>query len=1158
MRMNKYLASTLFTGLFITTAVFSPAQGQEQSLQPQGAWALTKVDRAAQGGNSYCTLSRKYDDNIVLSLGRNQTEEYSLAIDFQKQTFEKDKSLKINLQPGPGQIRAYDMMPTSDKALVIRLGWDTGFFDALNSSQQMKVKIADKSYAFAMPEVAKGQSDLKDCMEGLKAAAKGGETAPQTKDVLNAEAGGSKDFDAGKVEGTVAVASAADAKAKVAEQEKSILKNFAESITAQEPVPRGDNEAPKRKNFNANKQLEKPVVAAAGAPAPEITMAAKTEAPLPPPMVKPDVAPELVKRPAPSKPAIVAMEDAPKPFTTPAPVVAAPEPALAKIAPAASGDTARMDEVVALQKRLDQLTAENAALKQKASENVAPSPETQKKIESLAAERQSLQDKVAALEAENAQKAKPEDVAKIEARAKELEIKNTQLEENLRNAQVRIGETAVNTEAKALRMIADLELKLEAAKTDNAALAKQMESLKTQQEDGRLSVVAGDWDLEQATKRFNEAEREIKRLGLQLEQERMSCNREKAEIEKMLFDPVLTEQKQMERLTALETELNSAKAQIADQVKLVQGAVDQQLATKTQAVEAEKAAMAQQLAAVQQELIAAKAQPKTDPANVQQQIAAEVAKAKAASDAQLASLQKTLASKEQELALAKAQPKTDPAATSQQIAAEVAKVKAASDAQLSALQKSLAAKEQELVLAKAQPKADPATTSQQIAAEVAKVKAEADTQLSTLQKTLATKEQELVAAKAQPKADPAATAQQIAAEVAKVKAASDAQIAALQKNLSTKEQELVTAKAEPKADPAATAQQITAEVAKVRAASDAQIAALRETIMAKEQQIATIQATPRTDPAIMKQVADLQTSMADLKKNNEALRDQNIMLRSESDKLRLQVADAATNGGARADQVASMQLQLDDLKQQIVRKDTQNLTYQNQLAVLQQETAQLKTRLASADGVRTSSTAEVGELTRQVQTLQKQIADMDQRNRAAERSASAAQMVAAVAPAAGASVYTQAVATTSGYDASSIKSLLQKAGLSVGSVQKTSGMAGADNFGWTDGGNVKGVASVKTSSGDFDGMVDQYIAHQKSQCGGGDFASMPSPSNSGAAKRMALYEVACVSGGNSTSSSMLFFEDQGRFIAISNEIGAADMDIAMDSRDKIAGFVRGL
>jgi chromosome segregation ATPase len=1027
MRMNKYLASTLLTGLLVTAAIISPAQGQEQSLQPQGAWALTKVDRSAQGGNSYCTLSRKYDQDIVLSLGRNQTEEYSLAIDFQKQTFEKDKSLKINLQPGPGQIRAYDMMPTSDKALVIRLGWDEGFFDTLNKSQQMKVKIADKSYAFAMPEIAKGQGELRDCMEGLKAAAKGGAPAEQTKDVLAAEAGGSRDFDAGKADEKIAVAAA----------EKSVLQNFADSIKAQEPSVNDEGDV-QRKNFGAKKD-DKPAAKKAAAEEPVKTAKAeKTEAPRPP--VDDTPAPELIKRPA-HKPAKKA--DA---KIAAAPVVPAPD--LPRLAPAAS-DGSNKEELASLQKRLDQLVSENAALKQKAAASAAPSAETQKELAALETEKKALEDRVKALEAKIAQSAKPEDVAKAQARAQELEIKNAQLEESLRSAQVRIGETAVNTEAKALRKIADLEVKLTAAKNDNANLAKQLESMRLQSEDGRLGSVAGDWDLEQATKRYNEAEREVQRLSKQLEQERMSCNREKAEIEQMLFDPAVTDKKQIEKLTQLQKELDDAHALIKDNQKQIQAAVDQQMAAKTQEMaakiqtaEKEKAAMAQQVAALQKS------------------VAGKDAAAKAENDGL--------------------------------------------KAQMAALQ--------------AVPKENAAATAKKIQDEVAKARAALDTEISTLKKGMAAKDQQIAALKAQPKADPQ-------------------QVASLQQALAAKDQELAALKAVPKADPNATAQQIAAEVAKARAPLDAEIAKLKQGVSAKDQQIAAIQATPRTDPAILKQVADMQTSMAALRQENETLRQQ--------------VTDAAVNGGARADQVASLQLQVNELKDQISRKDTQNLTYQNQIAALQQAARQAP---AADDSV------QVAELTRQIYGLQKEIADMRR-----ERSASAAQY-AGVQPAAGAAIAAayrpaataSAAASKTGYDAGSIKSLLQKAGLSVGGVSKTSGMPGAENFGWTDGGNVKGTASVKMSSGGFDNQVSQYIAQQKSQCGGGDFASMPSPTNSGGVKRTALYETACVNGGSSVSSSILFFEDQGRFIAISNQIDAADMDVAMDSRDKIASFVRGL
>jgi hypothetical protein len=215
-RVSRYFLSTVFVGLFATSMALSPAQGQEQSMNPKGPWSIAKIDRTAKGANSYCTLSRKYDGDVVLSLGRSQTEEYSLAIDFQKPVFEAGKAVKITLQPGPGQIRAYDMMPTSEKAIVIRLGWDTGFFDALNQSQQIKAKIGDKSYTFSVPEIAKGQTDLRNCMEELKTAGKGGALAASGKDVLMAEAGSSShEFDATK--NAVKVASAGPAK----EEEKN-------------------------------------------------------------------------------------------------------------------------------------------------------------------------------------------------------------------------------------------------------------------------------------------------------------------------------------------------------------------------------------------------------------------------------------------------------------------------------------------------------------------------------------------------------------------------------------------------------------------------------------------------------------------------------------------------------------------------------------------------------------------------------------------------------------------------------------------------------------------------------------------------------------------------------------------------------------------------
>lgn len=1137
MRINRYLASTLFTGLFVTAAMFSPAMGQEQTLQPQGAWAITKVDRSSQGGTSYCTLSRKYDNGSVLSLGRNETEEYSLAIDFQKDTFQKDKALKINLQPGPGQIRAYDMMPTSTKAVVIRLGWDKGFFDSLNKSQQMKVKIGDQNYSFAMPEIAKGQGDLQECMEGLKSASKAAKPNDQiaTKDVLNAPTASSKEFDAAKADDTAATAGAMNAgKQQVASEEKGILKKFADDITAQEPQTNSDDSAP-RKNFaKASKDAaEETHRADTQIKSADSLLQADVRNDMDTSKVKKAAAPELVKRPAPSAPDVAAT----------ATKLAATAPAASDAAPAAKMIAAPVvvsqnndAGIKALQKRMDELSAENATLKQKSS---TVSPEVQAKLDTIQAEKKMLQDKLDQVQQERDKKANPEEFARLQSDNNELSIKNKQLEDTLRQSQTRIAETAINTETKSMKQIVDLQSKLDAATTDNATLAKQMESLKLKQEDTGLTAVAGDWDLEQATKRYNEAEREIRRLGQQIEQERMGCNREKAQIESMLFDPAVANQKQIEKLSQLQDDLDGANDKLKDQQKVVQAQVDQQLADKTKGVEAEKAALSQQMATLQKSLADKDAAVAANNTAMTQQVAslqkaladkdATVAADKNGMSQQIASLQKALADKDTAIA-------ADKNGMAQQIAALQ---KQATDAQAASADKAKLT-QQMADMQKAMAARDASVASNSTALQA---------QIDAMKGALAQKDQQLAALNAQPKVDPTVVAQ----EVGKARAAADQEISGLKAQNTALTQNIEAMK--------------VSMAAKDKAVIDAQTAA----------------AQPKTDPAVMKQIADLQASMGAMKKDNDTLRDQNIVLQQQSQKLSLQLSDAQNNGGARADKVASVQLQMDEMKRQMATKDTQNATYQNQLASMQQDNAQLKARLSVADTDRSNNTSEVSELTRQIQQLQKQMTDMQNVRQVAPapmparpRSASA-DSYNGITPAAGsviaasvssatampvAAVQSAVLAAPSvgmgGYDAGNIQSLLQKSGLSIGSVSKaSSGFVNADNFAWNDG-SVKGLASVRSlNGGNFDKMVSDYIAYQKGQCGG-DFASMPSPSNGSAAKQMSLYEVACVSPSQSLSSSLIFFEDQGRFIAISNQTPAADMDVAMDSRDKIAGFVRGL
>ena len=110
--------------------------------------------------------------------------------------------------------------------------------------------------------------------------------------------------------------------------------------------------------------------------------------------------------------------------------------------------------------------------------------------------------------------------------------------------------------------ISSMEKELISLREKNVMLDEELKLALKESEKERLSVSSDNWNLERATMRFNEAERQIARMGRQLQTARAMCEQEKTELEQMLFDPKLTEQSQIAKLAALEKELDSAKSDL--------------------------------------------------------------------------------------------------------------------------------------------------------------------------------------------------------------------------------------------------------------------------------------------------------------------------------------------------------------------------------------------------------------------------------------------------------------------------------------------------------------------------------------------------------------------------------------------------------------------
>ncbi len=146
----------------------------------------------------------------------------------------------------------------------------------------------------------------------------------------------------------------------------------------------------------------------------------------------------------------------------------------------------------------------------------------------------------------------------------------------------RVG--AIDDDYKALQNnLLKLKNEVKSLRKQNIALE---EDLKASLEDGReerVSVATDNWNLERATMRFEEAERQALRVGRQLRTEQARCDMEKRDLETMLFDPQLTKQSQLAKLSSLEAELDKSQEELfmqrrryEERIKLLEGQLNAQ------------------------------------------------------------------------------------------------------------------------------------------------------------------------------------------------------------------------------------------------------------------------------------------------------------------------------------------------------------------------------------------------------------------------------------------------------------------------------------------------------------------------------------------------------------------------------------------------------
>lgn len=151
----------LSAGLLLSSAAFCvSAQAAD--------WGIQKVD-SVDGLSPYCVMSTDFAEGASFSIAQNTDQQASLGFEFANPVFAEAArdGVDIILDPGAGGQVLRRVSPSSENTLVVRIGKDDAFFDALKRTGRLNARIGADKYDFNMPGVYEAKLRLDECLEAI-------------------------------------------------------------------------------------------------------------------------------------------------------------------------------------------------------------------------------------------------------------------------------------------------------------------------------------------------------------------------------------------------------------------------------------------------------------------------------------------------------------------------------------------------------------------------------------------------------------------------------------------------------------------------------------------------------------------------------------------------------------------------------------------------------------------------------------------------------------------------------------------------------------------------------------------------------------------------------------------------------------------------------
>jgi len=584
---KRRLATSLLAGCLVTTCIGTLAFAGDPELYfyPTQRWSV-----AAQGGDEsapICALSNSFNNGFAIKISGDRDGFDTLDLDFRQSTFEAGRKYEIVYSVPGGSREVFQATAAKGSVLSSSIGSKTDFAAALQDAATLDLSIQNNQFRLYLTGFAKAMGEYNNCINPpapAMAAIDEVENPPELAEAPKAEAPapGADEASLSPEEEAVILASDTPADPVISSppaDEAPILSAEDSPSDKKDILAKIDSLANEYKAGSAE---------ASAAPEPASSDSFASSDAMPEGDVSdaipqdsssniPDELPPLPGEPAAQKPAkeermteklarqVTEQDDS---FSSSSDNDSAALPPPSQDDLASSAEPSPAPSPSAPKGEIIHFKGERVLPKTKAEASAAQpdpiKPEPQKVSVTIPAYKMTKQ--TAKMEADftaiPADASAPADDA---SSADDASFEQASFADEAPEAPSAIEPSSGAAGEDFIQMrdkIRELEQEVGRLSKENNLLDTELKTSLKDAEDERLSVSSDNWNLERATMRYNEAERQIKRLGRQLQAARQQCTSEKQELETMLFDPQVTEQSQLAKLSALEQDLAQAKAEL--------------------------------------------------------------------------------------------------------------------------------------------------------------------------------------------------------------------------------------------------------------------------------------------------------------------------------------------------------------------------------------------------------------------------------------------------------------------------------------------------------------------------------------------------------------------------------------------------------------------